>query len=194
MTKKEHSRRQKILQAAIEVFGNSNFQNAYISKIAKKANVAESTIYHYFKNKEDIFFTLVAQKMDLFCEDMNYQLREIHGALDKLRKFTWLYLYYFKINPTYARTLMLELHVNKNLLKSQTFKRMKAVMDRVLRLINEGQEEGLIRNDMDGHVIRDLLMGILEHRVTRWVLKEGKYDLLENYGRICDFALVGRLK
>jgi TetR/AcrR family fatty acid metabolism transcriptional regulator len=71
---------------------------------------------------------------------------------------------------------------------------MKAVMDSVLRLINEGQEEGLIRNDMDGHVIRDLLLGILEHRVTRWVLKEGKYDLLENYGRICDFALVGRLK
>lgn len=194
MTKKEHSRRQKILQAAIEVFGNSNFQNAYISKIAKKANVAESTIYHYFKNKEDIFFTLVAQKMDLFCEDMNYQLREIHGALNKLKKFTWLYLYYFKINPTYARTLMLELHVSKNLLKSQTFRRMKAVMDSVLRLINEGQEEGLIRNDMDGHVIRDLLLGILEHRVTRWVLKEGKYDLLENYGRICDFALVGRLK
>jgi len=193
MHKKKYSRKQQILQAASEVFRNNNFQSAYISNIAKKANLAEETIYHYFKNKEDIFFSILAQKTEAFCEELNLQLQGIHDSLNKLRKFTWLYLYHFKTNPTYARTLMLEMPVSRKFPKSETFVREKVIADKVLELIKEGQEEGLIRRDMDGRVIRELLMGILEHRLTRWVLKQGKYDLLENYSAICNFALAGDL-
>ncbi len=35
-------------------------------------------------------------------------------------------------------------------------------------------------------VIRELLLGTLEYRVTRWVLKEERFDLLGNYGEIFD--------
>ena len=51
MTKKT-SRKEEIIRAAIEVFGRNGFQNSVISEIAQKANVADGTIYQYFKNKE----------------------------------------------------------------------------------------------------------------------------------------------
>jgi len=189
--KRKDLRKQQILQAAIEVFGNSSFQNAGISEIAQKANIAEGTIYQYFKNKEDLFFSIPAQMIEEFCEELDLHLEGIHDALNKLRKFTWLYLYHFKTNPAYARTLMLEMRVSRNFPNSRTFDRVKVIADRVLELIQEGQEEGLIRNDLDGRDIRELLLGMLEHRVTRWLLRDGKFDLLENYGVICELIFEG---
>jgi len=188
---KKDVRKKQILQAAIEVFGNRSFQKACISEIAQKANIAEGTIYQYFKNKEDLFFSIPAQMLEEFCEELDLQLEGIPDALNKLRKLTWFYLYHFKTNPTYARILMLEMRVSKNFPKSRTFNRVKVFNDRVLELIEEGQVEGLIRKDIDGRDIQKMLLGMLEHRVTRWVLKEETFDLLENYGVICDVTFNG---
>lgn len=188
---KKSLRRQQILQAAIEVFGNSPFQSASISEIAQKANIAEGTIYQYFKNKEDLFFSIPAQKTEAFCEELDLHLEGIHDALNKLRKFAWFYLYFFKTNPAYARILMLEMRVCKSFSKSRTYDRIKEFTDKVLDIVIEGQEEDLIRNDMDGRVIREVLLGFLEHRVTRWLLKGEKDDLLENYSEICELVFNG---
>jgi len=191
MIKKKSLRKQQILQAAIEVFGNSNFQSAGISEIAQRANIAEGTIYQYFKNKEDLFFSIPAQKTEAFCEELDLHMEGINGAFNKLRKLTWFYLYFFKTNPDYARILVLEMRVNRRFLGSRTFDGVRVFNDKVLALIREGQEEGLIRNDMDSRVIRELLLGFLEHRVTRWLLKEEKFDLLEDYSAISDLIFNG---
>ncbi len=188
---KKDLRKKQILQAATEVFGNSNFQSTSISEIAQKANIAEGTIYQYFKNKEDLFFSIPKQKTDLFCEELDLHLEGIHDALNRIRKLIWYYLYFFKTNPTYARLLMLEMRVSKNFASSKTSNIIKVFTDKVLEIIREGQEEGLIRKDMDEHAIRDMMLGFLEYRVTRWLLKDERYDLLENYSEISDLVFNG---
>jgi TetR/AcrR family transcriptional regulator, fatty acid metabolism regulator protein len=188
---KKDLRRQQIIQAAAEVFGASNFQNASISEIAQKANVAEGTLYQYFKNKEDLFFSIPAQKTEEFCEEFNLHLQGIHDAFSKLRKLIWYYLYFFKMNPSYARALMLEMRVSKGFIKSETYGKIKAFTDKVLDIIKEGQEEGRIRKDVDVHIIRELVLGVLEHWVTRWLLKDEEYDLVEHYEEIGNLILSG---
>ena len=190
MSKKD-LKRQQIIQAAAEVFGSSNFQNASVSEIAQKANVAEGTLYQYFKNKEDLFFSIPAQKTEEFCEEFNLHLQGIHDTFSKIRKLIWYYLYFFKMNPAYARSLMLEMRVSKSFSRSKTYDRIKVFTDRVLDIIREGQEEGRIRKDVDVYIIRELLLGILEHWVTRWLLKEEGYDLVEHYEEICSVILNG---
>jgi TetR/AcrR family fatty acid metabolism transcriptional regulator len=188
---KKDLKRQRIIQAAAEVFGNSNFQNAIISEIAQKANVAEGTLYQYFKNKEDLFFSIPAQKTEEFCEEFNLHLQGIHDVFSKVRKLIWYYLYFFKTNPAYARSLMLEMRVSKGFIRSETYGRIKAFTDKVLEIIKEGQEEGRFRNDVGVYAIRELILGVLEYRVTRWLLNEEKYDLIEHYDEICDLIFSG---
>lgn len=81
---KKDIRRQQIIQSATEVFGKSSFQNASISEIAQKASVAEGTIYQYFKNKEDLFFSIPAQRTEEFCEEFNLQLQGIDDAVNMI--------------------------------------------------------------------------------------------------------------
>ena len=188
---KNDLKRQQIIQAAAEVFGTRSFQNAAISEIAQKASVAEGTLYQYFKNKEDLFFSIPAQKTEEFCEEFNLHLEGIYDGLNKIRKLIWYYLYFFKMNPAYARILMLEMRVSKSFIKSGNYDRIKAFTDRVLEIIEEGQAEGSIRSGVDPYLIREVILGVLEHRVTRWLLKEEKYDLTGHYNEVCDVILRG---
>lgn len=173
-------KKQLIIEAAIDVFSKNNFQNSTISQIAQKAEVAEGTIYQYFKNKEDLFFSIPVEKTKDFCRELELHLQGITGAFNKIRKFIWYYLYFFKMNPEYGRTLMLEMRVNKSFAKTKAYDSFKNLTDRILEIIKEGQEEGIIRKDVNIFITRQLILGILEHVVTRWLLKGEQYDLLEH--------------
>lgn len=188
---KKTVKKQIIIQAAIEVFSKNNFQNATIAEIAKKANVAEGTIYQYFENKEDLFFSIPVEKTKEFCRQLELHLQGIHGVFNKIRKFIWYYLYFFKMNPEYARTLMLEMRVSKSFVKTKSYKSFKPFTNQILEIIEEGQREGMIRKDVNIYVLRQLILGILEHIVTRWLLKGEKYDLLEHYHEVSHLVIHG---
>jgi AcrR family transcriptional regulator len=52
-------RQWKILNAAIKIFSEKGFDGARTSEIAKEAEVAEGTIFRYYKTKKDILMGLI---------------------------------------------------------------------------------------------------------------------------------------
>jgi TetR/AcrR family fatty acid metabolism transcriptional regulator len=188
---KKAAKKQSILQAAIEVFSNGSFKNSSISAIAKRANVAEGAIYQYFKNKEDLFFSIPVEKTIEFCEELDLHLQGITGAFNKIRKFIWYYLYFFKTNPGYGRILMLEMRVSRSFVKTKTYNFLRKSTSRILEIIREGQHDGTIRKDVNIYILRQLVLGVLEHIVTRWLLKREKYDLMECYEDISKLVIDG---
>jgi TetR/AcrR family fatty acid metabolism transcriptional regulator len=188
---KKIERRQSIIQAAIEIFGKGSFQNSSISEIAQRANVAEGTIYQYFKNKDDLFFSIPVEKTKEFCEELDLHLQGITGAFNKIRKFIWYYLHFFKMNPEYGRILMLEMRVSRSFVKTDTYKFLRTSTSRILEIIREGQDEGTIRKDVNIYILRQLVLGVLEHIVTRWLLKGEKYDLMQHYDQVNELVFYG---
>jgi AcrR family transcriptional regulator len=49
-------RRQQIVQAAVEVFSARGYGEATIREIARRAGLAEGTVYLYFRSKRDLLF------------------------------------------------------------------------------------------------------------------------------------------
>lgn len=184
-------RKQQIMQSAIEVFGKSSYQNANISEIARKAGIAEGTIYRCFKSKQDLFFSISLEKTKDFCKQIDLNLEGVTGALGKIRKLIWYYLYYFKSNPDYVRSFMLEMRVNRDFVKSRSYKSFRALSKQTLQILEEGKAEGIIRNDVDIYLARHLLLGTLEHIVTRWLLKGEKYDIMQLHEQVSDLVLNG---
>jgi TetR/AcrR family fatty acid metabolism transcriptional regulator len=184
-------RRESIIQAAIEVFSKKDFKTASISEIAQKAGVADGTIYQYFKSKEDLFFSIPVEKTNEFRSQLELHLQGISGAFNKLRKFVWYFLHFFKTNPEYGRILMLEMRVSKSFVKTETYDFLKQSVSSVLDIIAEGQKEGVIRSDVSIYLLRHLVLGILEHMVSRWLLKGEKYDLLEHHQEVSRILIDG---
>lgn len=188
---KKALKRESIIQAAIEVFSRNKFQESSISEIAQKAKVAEGTIYQYFKNKEDLFFSIPIDKTKEFCDELDLHLFGLTGAFNKIGKFIWYYLFFFKTNPEYGKILLLEMRVNKNFVKTKTYNSIRKSTQRILDIIEEGQKEGSLREDVNKFILRELILGILEHRVTRWLLKGEKYDLVKDYAKISELVFHG---
>ena len=58
-------RRAEILQFAAVLFARQGYQRTTLTDIAKAANIAKATVFHYFTTKELILFELYTQAMDM---------------------------------------------------------------------------------------------------------------------------------
>jgi TetR/AcrR family fatty acid metabolism transcriptional regulator len=188
---RKKTKKQQIIQAAIEVFGKKNFREAGISEIARLAGVADGTIYEYFKSKQHLFFSIPLERTKVFCQQLNRHLEDSKDTPDKIRRLIWYYLYFFKINPDYARSLMLEMRVNKDFAKSRSSKSFSPFMKALIEILEQGQKEGGVRRDLPARLLRQVLLGSLEYVVTRWLLKGEKYDLLRDYEEMSEAILGG---
>lgn len=59
-------RREQILDAALSVFGARGYQKATTKDIADAAGISPGLIYHYFKDKEDLFRSLLRERGPIF--------------------------------------------------------------------------------------------------------------------------------
>jgi TetR/AcrR family fatty acid metabolism transcriptional regulator len=73
------------------------------------------------------------------------------------------------------------MRVNRSLIETKAYSSFKQFTREILEILQEGQEEGVVRKDVNLYVLRQMILGILEHAVTRWLLKEQKYDLMGYY-------------
>ncbi len=60
--------REAILDAATRVFGQRGFHDARIANIAAEAGVAAGTVYNYFKNKEEVFRSILERTDELLFQ------------------------------------------------------------------------------------------------------------------------------
>ena len=81
-----------ILSVAIELFSEKGYEATATSEIAKKAKVAEGTIFRYYKTKKELLFAIPnalskVSLFEIFLEDFNEILNDTHDNFeDFLRK------------------------------------------------------------------------------------------------------------
>lgn len=79
--------RQRIIDAATELFANKGYSASSISDISTSANVNRALIYYYFKDKYDLYHTILKEGNDadirlaeeIYAKDM--------PSIDKLKEF-----------------------------------------------------------------------------------------------------------
>lgn len=70
-------RRNDLLQAAAELFAQTDFDGVTIANIARHAGVAKGTAYLYFSCKEAVFLELVQAELILWEADLNVALQAL---------------------------------------------------------------------------------------------------------------------
>ncbi len=66
--------KEKIIDAAIEVFFEKGFDAASMREIAEKAGLTKPMIYYHFKNKEALYLGLLEENLELFCQGLEATL------------------------------------------------------------------------------------------------------------------------
>ncbi|MBW1750373.1 MAG: TetR/AcrR family transcriptional regulator [Deltaproteobacteria bacterium] len=79
--------RREMLTAAIELFSEKGFHNVSMQKIAKKSEFALGTLYKFFKNKEDLYRSIIMEQANIFHEALTKALEEKDDEIEKLRSY-----------------------------------------------------------------------------------------------------------
>ena len=87
MGKKLNKTELAIMNAAQNVFAKYGFQKTAVDDIAREAHIAKSSIYRYFKSKEDIFQTIAEREATTWKKKIKKAIDAQDDPMDKLRMY-----------------------------------------------------------------------------------------------------------
>src|SRR3954466_15146619 len=79
----DSTRRERVLAAALEVFGRYGFRKASMDEIARSADISRQGLYLYFANKDALFRAAVRQELETALGDAARCLDERGVGLER---------------------------------------------------------------------------------------------------------------
>ena len=79
----ESARRERVLAAALEVFGRYGFRKASMDEIARSADISRQGLYLHFANKDALFRAAVRQELDTALGEVSRCLEEDGVGLER---------------------------------------------------------------------------------------------------------------
>ncbi|MDP2307646.1 MAG: TetR/AcrR family transcriptional regulator [Pseudomonadota bacterium] len=165
-----------ILDAAIEVFAEKGFHHARISDIARRAGVADGTIYLYFRNKDDVLLTIFEEKMGILIRGVRQALQGVADPLQKVRIFARYHFRQVEDHRALAEVLQIELRLSNKFLKEYRPEKLWEYLGVFADIVREGQETGAVRPDLDPFVLMWAFFGSLDELAMQWVLAKHRRD------------------
>ena len=188
---KSDDKRRRILQAAVKVFAQKGYHAAKVSAIARGADVADGTIYLYFRNKEDILVSLFDEVMDDHLQQARQELSAVEGAPARLRAIARHHLRVLGGNRDLAVVFQVELRQSTQFMERFTASWLQDYFGLVGDVIEDGRKDGTLRADLPRKLATKMFFGALDELVTSWVIGGKDYDLSRLAGPLVDLFLQG---
>ena len=100
--------RDRILQAALQVFAEKGYHRAVVDDIIRASQTSKGAVYHHFPNKEALFLALVDEFSGRLAEAVATAIEGSHGPLGKVEAALGAGLLTFARHRELARILLLE--------------------------------------------------------------------------------------
>jgi TetR/AcrR family fatty acid metabolism transcriptional regulator len=191
---KKESKRKAIMQAVIKTVADKGFHKTNITEIAKEANVADGTVYLYFKSKDELFIKAFDELVNKKLIEIKQMLQNEENAFDKLSKFFDHHITVITETPYIARFIGVEIRQSPQFYKKfpeyQPFKDYIAYLQ---SLIDDAKAEGSIA-DIDSEAVSYIIFGTMDYILTEWAIKDQNFPLAEMKDRITKVLKFGLLK
>jgi len=84
---KKDQNRENILKIAREIFSKYGFKKTTLDDIANAVRKGKSSLYYYFKNKEDLFQAVIMKEVDILAHELEIVINRNTDPVDKLRDY-----------------------------------------------------------------------------------------------------------
>lgn len=100
--------RDRILETARALFAERGFDGATVGAIARRAGIAEGTIYRHFESKEDLFISCLMPALNAFMERSIPQLESARTIEEYFRRVVEMHLSFYEAHLDSANILYSE--------------------------------------------------------------------------------------
>ena len=195
---RERKRRQReFLETAEEIFSRKGFHSATIQEISEKSEFAVGSIYHMFRNKDEIYTALLQMRLEEYLSLLEDRINNSHGPLEKVQALIETKFGYFSEHKPFLR-LFLDTTLGSGWdVQIGGVERLMSRYEDYLTLLAGIFEEGIKKKVFSGKdpIGMALAMeGMVRAFVTYWVRHEEDQIPLPDFSTIKEILLRGILK
>ncbi len=188
------ARKKDILDAAAVLFSEKDFHEVTVDEIAGRVGLSKGTIYLYFKNKDDIFFSIIEEKTKILFSRLQSAMEGDRPYLEKLKKLIKSYLLFFEEHKSFFKIV----HSEKGRIDTQVKGKMKkhmldsfqAYISLLQDFVKEGQKQGILKN-LPPLTLTKALKGFMDEFTFHWIFMGAEGSLSEETQSIVDLFLHG---
>jgi len=133
MVNKEEFRK-KVIVAAGQIFSRYGFRKTTMDEIARELKMGKSSIYYYFKSKEEIFEAVVLYEANILRNELTTAIKSVDSPVDKMKNYVFVRMKAFEKLSNYYNAIF-----DKNLDHFEFIENIRARYDReelaMLRLL-----------------------------------------------------------
>lgn len=157
--------REEILDKTLELINEVGFDNFTMRKLAGKLGLTATTIYQYYKNKEELYFAALAQGFDTLCDVVQEALEKQSDPKEKLREVIRAIIRFSLDHPNVYNILFVsDVPKYYDYVGTESEAVAKDELDAAMRfrnlLISTVLQSGIIKADSENDVMMDLIAGI----------------------------------
>src|SRR5881394_38896 len=184
-------KRELILRAATVVFARNGYFNSKVADIARAADVADGTVYLYFKSKEEILHSIFDQNMADAIAAGRELIKAIADPREKLRRIAQLHLERLGADRDLAIVFQVELRGSTKFMEEFSAAGFAEYLNMLCKIFQEGQRSGVFRKELNPKIAAKILFGALDEMATNWIISHRSYQLEPMADVVMDVFLNG---
>jgi len=185
--------KERILEAALEVFSLKGFHPATMDEIAEKAGVGKGTLYRYFETKEKLFAELVRLRLDELGKKAGCEIDNQDDVLTMISKYIRNYFEFFDRNQQLYKLIIQEQLDLSEHSSGEYFRRVMKSIPNLKRKVYEGTQQGILK-DVDFQTVFYGTMGFAHGVIQKWLARDCSYPLVEELPRVLEVLFHGFVK
>jgi AcrR family transcriptional regulator len=188
------ARRRRILDAAEAIFSARGYYEASITEIAIRAGLAAGTIYLYFRDKADLYGSVIVEKMNEVVSRVEAASRSDASAKISLRAAVQALFAYHESNRQFFELFLHQQQMAGSPLNGSHWKEMEELKRRNLssieRCVVRGQQNGELKPG-DARLYAVAFLGITLQMIRQRIREQNKGDISASVDFVADCFLNG---
>jgi AcrR family transcriptional regulator len=185
--------KERVLEAAMEVFSQKGFHPATMDEIAEKAGVGKGTLYRHFETKEKLFAELVRLRLEELEKNAVALIDGNDDVLTMISKYISIYFQFFDQNQRLYGLIMQEhLDLGEHS-PDQYLKKVMRAVPNLKRKVYEGTQAGILK-DVDFQTVFYGTMGFAHGVIQKWLARDCCYPLSDELPGVLEVLFHGFVK
>lgn len=134
--------RDQLVQAARVVFARYGYKKTTLDDIAREARKGKSTIYYYFKSKDEIFKAVIDAEAEIRKKAIEEQINQIDDSRVKLKTYIYVRMHTLRMVVNYYEAIKNDLLDNLYFVSSLRTDHFEAEVGQVKNMLLEGIDKG----------------------------------------------------
>lgn len=182
---------QRILDAAVEVIAERGYFKSPVNEIARRAGVADGTVYLYFKSKDDVLRTAIDATFEKFYKQIADAFQTIEGPRERLEYIALVHLESYQVNRSMAVLMQTEMRQSAKFIAEFSHHHLVKYIQTVREVVRRGQEEGIFRRDVSDGVVAHCMFGTIDELLSSAMFTGRVYDAKDTAAQVMDVLLNG---